>query len=163
MTPVHPKRIPNKQSRLLRSILIILALVITMIVLTMIKNSRQAEAVVIPTENANAVHESAESKLDRLLEEGKPVFLFIHSNNCQLCIDMIAIVNEVYPQYDEDIAIVDVDVYNPENQNLLRRAQITSIPTQIFIDADGSGKGVLGLMSSEQLDDELSLLAESVQ
>lgn len=106
----------------------------------------------------SAADQTAEVLLDQYLEEGKPTFVFFHSNNCQSCIDMIAIVDQVYPEFEDTIALVDVNVYDPENQNLLQRAKIYSIPTQVFIDHTGQGKVAMGVMSPEDLRTQLLAL-----
>ncbi len=104
--------------------------------------------------------EMPEAQLDRLLEEGKPIFLFVHSNNCYSCIEMMKVVDQVYPDYAPFIEIVDVDVYDPRNANLLRRANIYAIPTQVFINRFGMGEVAMGLMKPEQLRQQLDSLIE---
>lgn len=108
----------------------------------------------------STTNQTAEALLNQYLEEGKPTFVFFHSNNCQSCIDMIAIVDQVYPEFEDTIALVDVNVYDSANQNLLRRANIYSIPTQVFIDRAGQGKVAMGVMSPEDLRTQLLALTE---
>ena len=131
-----------------------IALIITVIII--VKN----QSVEQPGSTAN---QTAEALLDQYLEEGKPIFVFFHSNNCQSCIDMIAVVNQVYPDYKNTVALVDVNVYDPANQNLLRRANIYSIPTQVFIDRTGQGKVAMGVMTPEDFRTQLLALAEGPQ
>jgi thiol-disulfide isomerase/thioredoxin len=97
------------------------------------------------------------------MEAGQPVFVFFHSNNCKSCLDMIAVVDQVYPDFRADVALVDVNVYDPENQGLIQRAKIFSIPTQVFIDASGQGKVTIGVMAPEDLRQQLQALAEGEQ
>lgn len=104
---------------------------------------------------------SLEEQFDRYMEEGKPVFAFFHSTNCQSCIDMMEIVAEVYPEFAGTVEIVDVDVYDTRNDNLLRRAGIRSIPTLIFFNRQGQGRASIGVMEAEQLRQELTTLKES--
>lgn len=111
----------------------------------------------------STTNQTAEALLDQYLAEGKPIFVFFHSNNCQSCIDMIAIVDQVYPEFEDTIALVDVNVYDSANQNLLQRANIYSIPTQVFIDRAGQGKVAMGVMSPEDFRTQLLALAESGQ
>ena len=131
-----------------------IALIITVIII--VKN----QSVEQPGSTAN---QTAEALLDQYLEEGKQIFVFFHSNNCQSCIDMIAVVNQVYPDYKNSVALVDVNVYDPANQNLLRRANIYSIPTQVFIDRTGQGKVAMGVMTPEDFRTQLLALAEGPQ
>lgn len=100
-----------------------------------------------------------EEQVDHYLEAGQAVFIFFHSNNCQSCIEMMGVVDKVYPEFEGDLPIVDVNVYDPLNQNLLSRARVTGIPTQLFLAADGNGKISVGVMTPEQLREQLSLLA----
>lgn len=105
-------------------------------------------------------NETPEQQLDRYLESGELVFAFIHSTNCQSCIDMMQTVDIVYPEYKDQIALVDVDVYDPINQKLLQRAGVSYIPTQIFIDPTGEGKVMVGAMSPDDLRSAMNELLE---
>jgi thiol:disulfide interchange protein len=116
-----------------------------------------------PEQEINPTGASAETQLDQYLEEGRPVFAFFHSNNCKSCRDMIMVVEQVYPAFEDEVALVDVNVYDPANQSLLRRAKIYSIPTQVFIDASGQGKVTMGVMTPEDLRKQLQELAEGAQ
>jgi hypothetical protein len=73
---------------------------------------------------------------------------------------MMETVSKVYPEFEDQIALVDVDVYDKNNANLLRKAQITGIPTQVFINKKGDGKVSIGVMESEELRMQLSSLLE---
>lgn len=72
---------------------------------------------------------------------------------------MIEIVNEVYPEYKDKVSLVDINVYDELNKNLLIRADIHSIPTQVFINESGEIIQSIGLMSAAQLHDALDKLA----
>jgi thiol:disulfide interchange protein len=140
----------------LPKILILFGIVLAVIAISIFKNQK-TQPLPAAGETAN---ETAEEQLDRHLEGGEPVFLFAHSNSCQSCIDMMQTVNQVYPEFKDRIALVDVDVYDPANQALLQRARVASIPTQIFIDSTGQGKISIGVMAAEQLEQFLTELAE---
>ena len=148
------KSSPNSKSRFqnqLPRILIFAGVLIVALAIILIKN--QSEKEIIP------VNESPEQQLDRLLEEGKPVFVFFHSTDCVSCTMMMDTVDQIYPTYQNKVALVDVHVYDPENQNLLQRAAIRSIPTQLFVDSTGYGIVAVGVMTTDQLDEQLALLA----
>jgi len=100
---------------------------------------------------AQTVQEAPEQMLDRLYNEKEPVFAFFHSNNCHLCIEMIKVVDEVLPEYEGKVSLVDINVYDENNKSLLQRAQIQAIPTQIFISRSGEISRQVGLMSADQL------------
>ena len=103
--------------------------------------------------------ESPEAHLDRLLEEGQPIFAFFHSNTCYQCTEMAKIVDQVYPDFAQQVALVDVNVYDDANQALLQRARIRVIPTLLFIDRAGEGEVSTGVMPATQLQDKLTALA----
>jgi thiol:disulfide interchange protein len=84
--------------------------------------------------------ELPQQRWERLLTAGQPTLAFFHSNNCVECTKMIKIVADVYPEFDDSVALVDVDVYDKANTSLLQRAQIRAIPTQIFFDRAGQGR-----------------------
>ncbi len=112
---------------------------------------------VIPT--ATAITETLEEKIDRLHQEKQPIFAFFHSDDCYLCTEMMKVVDEVYPDYEGKINLVDINVYDEANRNLLVRAQIRAIPTQLFFDSNGEVTVTAGLMSAEQLRAALDLLS----
>ena len=101
-----------------------------------------------------------EDQLDHFLASGRPILAFFHSDTCVQCVQMTKIVGQVYPDFSDHIALVDVNVYDQRNQNLLRRARIQVIPTIILIDRDQQGKGYSGVMPADTLRAELQALAQ---
>lgn len=101
-----------------------------------------------------------EAQLDQHLAAGRPILAFFHSNTCVQCIRMTEIVEQVYPDYADQVALVDVNVYDERNQNLLGMAGIQVIPTLIFIDRDQQGQGHAGVMPPETLREHLEALAQ---
>lgn len=99
-----------------------------------------------------------ELQYDRYLEEGRPTFVFFHSTNCIPCMNMMQVVDSVYPEFKGEVALVDVNVYDQNNQNLLQRSQIRAIPTLHFFDASGQRKEIIGVMTVDQLRLELQKL-----
>jgi len=100
-----------------------------------------------------------EAQLDQLLAAGKPTLAFFHSTTCVPCIKMTQIVQEVYPEFADSVALVDVNVYDKRNASLLQRARIRAIPTLIFIDRTGQGQGYMGVMEPDALREQLQALA----
>jgi len=100
-----------------------------------------------------------EAQLNQLLAAGEPAFVFFHSNNCVQCVRMIEIVEQVYPDFSDEVALVDVNVYDENNRNLLYRAGIRAIPTLIFIDHAGQAQGYVGVMDAAALREQLQALA----
>ncbi|MEA3375431.1 MAG: thioredoxin family protein [Chloroflexota bacterium] len=103
---------------------------------------------------------SPEAQLDRLLSARKPVFLFFHSNTCVQCVRMTGIVEEVYPDYSDSVALVDVNVYDERNRSLLQRASIRAIPTLIFVDREGEVEGHVGVLEADALRQQLAKMGE---
>jgi thiol:disulfide interchange protein len=101
-----------------------------------------------------------EAQLDRALEAGLPTLAFFHSNNCQQCIEMISIVEQVYPEFQDTVTLVDIDVYDERNTALLNRVGLQYIPTLIFYDHNGEEQVSVGVMEAEVLRWTLSALAE---
>jgi len=117
-------------------------------------------ATATPQVQASAVPgELPEAQLERLLAAGRPTLAFFHSDNCVQCIKMMEVVRQVYPEFDESVALVDVNVYDKTNASLLQRARIRAIPTQIFFDRTGQGWVVMGAMTPDQFREQMQKLA----
>jgi thiol:disulfide interchange protein len=96
-----------------------------------------------------------EQQFDQAMEEGKPILAFFHSYSCVQCVQMTEIVEQVYPEFTDQVVLVDVDVYNQANNSLLRRARVRAIPTVILIDPAGEGQVYVGVMAAENLRERL--------
>lgn len=145
------KRRRNNQSK--AKSLLVLGVVILVGAIVLLKLQAPATAQMPP-----AAGQLPEVQLSSALEAGRPVLGFFHSNNCASCIEMIGIVNQVYPAFSKEIVLVDVNVYDPLNENLLRQEQIRVIPTMIFFGENGEKQTVMGVMQPEQLHAQLDAL-----
>ena len=151
----------NKQRAGTKNLLIIGGIVGIVFLLIFIKGQAKAPEPTVAENEAPEVNSVApvaqiaqelpEQTLDRLYNEKEPVFAFFHSDNCYLCIEMMKVVDEVIPEYDGKVNLVDINVYDENNKSLLQRAQIQAIPTQIFISSTGEVSRQVGLMSADQL------------
>ncbi len=141
-----------KYGRFLPTILIIGGLILLVVVVFLLKNQ--------PAKVEAPVDQLPEAQLDWYLENHQPVFVFFHSTTCKTCTDMMVTVDQVYPEFKDQVGLVDVNVYQSWNEQLLRRAQITNIPTQVFINEKGEGKTMIGGMQPDDLRAELQALAE---
>jgi thiol:disulfide interchange protein len=103
--------------------------------------------------------ELPEHQLEQALEAGKPVLAFYHSNNCQSCQDMMALVDQVYPEFAGTVTLVDVDVYRQQNQSLLKAVDLRVIPTQMFYDRSGDLQIIIGVMEPEALRNQLARIS----
>lgn len=99
-----------------------------------------------------------EAQLDQLLAAGKPTLAFFHSNTCKKCIRMSEIVEKVYPDFTNTVALVDVNAHDERNASLLQRVGIRAIPTLIFIDRTGQGRVHMGVMEPDALREQLRAL-----
>jgi hypothetical protein len=111
-----------------------------------------------PTGSAAAL-EAPQIALDRALAANAPTLAFYHSLTCDSCVEMTAIVEEVYPEFEGTITLVDVDVYDGRNQALVERSRIVAIPTVVLIDRTGQAQPFPGVMKAEQLRERLRALA----
>lgn len=141
-----------KQIGFLPGLLIIIGIVILAVGVFLFKNQS--------SNNASLAGESPEAQYDRYMGEKKPTLVFYHSLDCHSCIVMMDTVGQVYPEFKGDVALVDVNVYDPQNRRLLQRAGITSIPTLIFIDHNGGKKVSIGVMEADALREQLIALKE---
>ena len=106
-----------------------------------------------------AVTEAPEVALDRALAANRPTLAFFHSLTCDSCIEMTAIVQQVYPEFQGTITLVDVNVYDGRNQALVERSRILAIPTVVLIDGTGQAQWFPGVMEAAQLRQKLQALA----
>jgi thioredoxin-like negative regulator of GroEL len=102
----------------------------------------------------------AEVQLDLALDARQPVLAFFHSNNCQQCLIMVDTVAQIYPQFQDSVTLVDIDVYDEQNSALLQRVRLQYIPTLIFFDRNGQAEPYIGVMEASQLSSKLASLSE---
>lgn len=102
---------------------------------------------------------SLEAEWEQALAEKRPTFVFLHSTDCIPCKAMMDVVDEVYPEFDGKVTLIDVDVYDQSNNNLMRQERLQSIPTLVFYDAQGNRQVYIGAMQAEQFRQTMSELA----
>ena len=138
-----------KKSRVSRSkrrstsetLLILVGLLLIAVVILILKPGTAS-----PTKGALPEEERANA-----LAAGNPTLIFLHSLDCVPCKEMMAIVAQVYPEFDNKVILVDVDVYADENVNLLRYEMVRAIPTLVFYDRSGQRRVYVGVMEAAQL------------
>lgn len=143
---------PGYLSGQLSKALILVGLVILVTVVFLLKNQAS------PAKTLE--DQTPEAQLDAYLGNHQPVLVFFHSTTCKSCIDMMGIVDQVYPEFNRQVGLVDVQVYDSDNEALIRRARISNIPTQVFINAKGEGNTVIGGMQPDELRTELQAIAD---
>jgi thiol-disulfide isomerase/thioredoxin len=102
---------------------------------------------------------SLEAQLDQALRDGHPTLVFLHSLDCIPCKAMMKTVADVYPDYQDSVVLIDVDIYDQSNSNIIRREYLQSIPTLVFYDAQGNRQVFIGAMPPDQFRDTLTMLA----
>ncbi len=99
--------------------------------------------------------------LSKAKREGNPAYILFHSSNCAPCQEMEKIADKVVTSFAGKIIFVDVNVYDPSDQELISQFGIQSIPTSIFIGRDGEIKGSeVGVIPEENLKEILSKLVD---
>jgi thiol:disulfide interchange protein len=146
---------PMKRKRLVRkqqppTLLILAGIVLLLIVVFALKSGG----------DSSASTNSLEAQLDQALEDGRPTFVFLHSLECIPCKEMMGTVAEVYPEFQDSVMLIDVDIYDQNNANILRREGLQSIPTLVFYDAQGKRQMFIGVMQPDQFRDTLNQLAQ---
>jgi thiol-disulfide isomerase/thioredoxin len=152
MSPQKSKRRRNKNKRTAR--LFVLSGILILAFAVVFLKEKPQNVPVLPTSSL-----PAETQLDQALQAGLPVLAFFHSNTCDTCIRMMDIVARVYPQYEEAVVLVDVNVYDEQNEPLMRRVRLQYIPTQIFYDRSGAAETRVGVMVAAELSSKLDELA----
>jgi thiol:disulfide interchange protein len=103
---------------------------------------------------------SLEAEWQQALAEKRPTFVFLHSADCIPCKVMMDVADEVYPaEFEDRVALIDVDVYDQRNNNLMRAERLQSIPTLVFYDAQGNRNVYIGAMQADQFRQTMSELA----
>ncbi len=141
----------GKPSQLLQ-LLIISSVILLALVVLALKDRPQPET---PASSSTL----PEAQLERALSAGKPALAFFHSNSCEQCIIMIDTVKQVYPEFSSSVALVDINVYDPNNEALIRKVRLQFIPTLVFYDHDGQEQTHVGVMETEALRQRLMALA----
>ncbi len=122
--------------------LFVLCVVIAAATILVVKNQPEAEA---------TTAESPAELLTSATHNKQPVLAFFHSNTCDSCLQMVAIVDQVFPEFADSVTLVDVNVYDRQNQSLLNEVGLQYIPTLFFYDTSGNHQTHIGVMEASQL------------
>lgn len=137
-------------------LLVMVAVAVVVVLLITMKGQPAAQSSSLTPTVAS---ELPEVTLDRALAANQPTLAFFHSLTCESCVEMTAIVRQVYPEFQGLITLVDVNVYDERNQALVQRAKILGIPTLVLIDRTGQARTFAGVMEEDQLRQRLRSLA----
>ncbi|TFG70517.1 MAG: thioredoxin [Anaerolineales bacterium] len=149
---------------------VVVSVLILIVAVLILKNMIPSVIPMVDNPDVNSLTITAESKIDgarrelaplgnelpaahleRMLSGRHPIFAFFHSTTCTQCVEMTKIVNQIYPAFENQVALVDVDVYDERNQALLQQAGIRIIPTLVFFDQTGTAQGFTGVMPADEL------------
>ena len=72
---------------------------------------------------------------------------------------MVKMVAQVFPEFSNSVVLIDIDVYDPNNQALLKRVGLQYIPTLIFYDRHGQDETFIGVLTPQILRERLMALA----
>ena len=89
-------------------------------------------------------------RLNQSLAQGKPALVFMHSTSCQSCIDMMKVVDQVYPEFTGQVTLVDVNVYEDANLPLMQKLGLRYIPTVVVFNSQGQSWQNVGLMQPDE-------------
>jgi thiol-disulfide isomerase/thioredoxin len=146
-----PNKTDEKPSHVLRYLILTGVILLALGVLALKDRSRP--------EAPKSTSALPEAKLERALSTGKPALAFFHSNNCEQCIIMIETVDQVYPEFVGSVDLIDVNVYDPKNELLLKKVGLQYIPTLVFYDRSGKSQTHVGVMEADTLRQRLNSLA----
>ncbi|NMC12582.1 MAG: thioredoxin family protein [Chloroflexi bacterium] len=149
-----PKKYRPKKKNNKNNILILIGVIVIIFLVLLIKPEKNQSQTASPNDGLPA------DQLKQALSDNQPTLAFYHSNNCYQCIEMIKIVEQVFPEFSESIILVDINVYDERNTPLLRQVGLQYIPTLIFYDKAGREETSVGVMEAEQLRQKLAALVE---
>lgn len=150
-------RKPAGRPSLTPILLALIGIFIVIMVITLVKESSPAAS---PQPMVGASTAAAPSEqLEQALAQNRPVMVFMHSTDCIPCKEMTGIVEQVYPSFAQQVALVDVNVYDRANAALLQSLGLRVIPTSVFFDRQGQGRQVMGVIPPDELRSQLQALA----
>lgn len=123
------------------TLLIFAGIVLLVLAIMTIKSGNQTPASPI----------SLEDQYNLALQKKQPTFVFLHSLDCIPCQAMMEVVTEVQPEFEGQVVLIDVDVYQQSNVNIMRQEGLQMIPTLVFYDRQGQRQVQVGVLQSDQL------------
>ncbi|WP_423226349.1 thioredoxin family protein [Candidatus Amarolinea aalborgensis] len=159
--PPQPRQI-KKMNNSLTTFMVLAVLGVAIIMILLLKEKQQPAATTTGAPAASSALVSAglpAEQLDQALAASHPTLVFMHSTDCIPCKEMTKVVEQVYPEFANQIVLVDVNVYDRANTALMERLGLRVIPTTVFIDRKGQAQQVMGVMEPDALRETLGQLA----
>lgn len=89
------------------------------------------------------------------VQTGKPQVLKFTSQMCLDCQTMNKIFKEIFPKYEDDIILTEIQVQdkNSFNQSQIEKYDVTLVPTIILLNSDGKQvRRIEGAVSKEEME-----------
>jgi len=112
-------------------------------------------------QEADPFPQQPSDQVEWAMRNRRPAMILFHSTTCKPCMLMEETVEKVRPDFETQIAFIDVVVSDASNATLLRQAQIRTIPTTIFLTISGDSYGFIGAMDEGTLRAELAKLVSA--
>ena len=145
------KTIRNEKMKRLRSWLILAGVLIFVALVALIKN--------VASERKWFTSELASARLEEYRAAGKPTVVFFHSPDCSACNKVQVSLNEVYPEFSDRLALLNVDVTNKRERDFVDQSGVLTTPSLLLADAAGNDRLIVGEISIVDLRTALSGLA----
>lgn len=101
------------------------------------------------------------SLIEEAKQKGQPAWLLFHSTTCQSCIEMEAVYNALKPEFEGEIAFINIDVNDPAEQELCAQYKIQYIPTTYFLNLKGEKTfNYVGVIQQDDMRAKLKALTE---
>jgi len=152
-----PKKKRIKKTNNMPRILIVVGLLALVVVVLLLKPDKTPAQTATP-QSAVSTSDIPAVQLQNALAQNHPTLAFFHSNNCHQCQVMMETVAQVYPEFNNSITLVDINVYDKRNESLLRQVGLQYIPTLIFYNRAGKEQVSVGVMEAEKLRQTLAAL-----
>ena len=134
-----------------RSILITLGVILFVVLVALLKNTA-AQRMWLRLEPVS-------DQVAELKTAGQPLVVYFHSPDCSSCAQVQDALDQVYPEFKDAVALLDVDVTNRRERPFVDAAGVQMTPTLLFIDSSGAEKLFAGEIDHDVLRAELSALA----
>ena len=129
---------------------LLIAVAVIAVAVFMVTQLRSDSQATPANEGASSGVSPAE-QLQQATNQGRPAFVFMHSTDCIPCKQMMTVVDEVYPEFSNQVVLVDVNVYDEQNTSLMRSLRLQVIPTSVIYDKKGQSKTYVGVMTPADL------------
>ena len=95
---------------------------------------------------------ASQQALEQAKSAALPVLLNFHSTQCIPCIEIEKVIKEVEPEYTGRVTFIIVDVYDDSEYDLCSQYGIQTIPTTVFLDAQGQiTEGYVGVIDAASM------------